>query len=155
MGADEQLPPSAQTTTEPGPSLSNVHFAAFLTAVITLVVCSREMVPGWGIFHLSWERSTFYFIAATVGAIAGAILAPHRLPGLISGALTMTGALFCSALVLDHVDRIPTIVLVIVEGIGAIPGFALYLGYAWVYNRMFGKPGSAQDERGGVASGEG
>jgi len=145
MGTGEQLPPSGQTTGDPKASLSNVSFAAILMAVITLVVCSREMVPGWGLLHLGWERSTFYLIAGTVGAIAGIILDPHRLPGLISGALMMAGALFCAALVLDHVERIPNVILVIVEGIGALPGFALYLGYAWVYNHTFGKRGSTQD----------
>jgi hypothetical protein len=112
---------------------------------MTLVVCSMEMVPGWGFLHLGWGRSTFYLIAGAVGAAAGVILGRHRLPGLVAGALMMAGALFSAALVLDHVAWIPNFILVLVAGAGALPGLALYLGYAWVYDRLFGKPGSTRD----------
>jgi hypothetical protein len=110
-----------------------------VAAVATLVVCSTEMVPGRGLLNLGWDRSTFYLIAGAAGALSGAVLARHRLPGLVAGGPTVAGAVFCSALSLEHVAQTPSLLLVMVAGVGALPGLALYHGCAWVSTRIFGK----------------
>src|SRR5262245_23392592 len=92
-------------TGEPAVPLTRVRLAAILTAVITLVVCSTEMVPGRGLLQLGWERSTFYLIAGAVGALSGLILARHRLPGLVAGGPMLAGAVCCAALALEYVPQ--------------------------------------------------
>src|SRR5262249_10625915 len=110
-----------------------------IAAVATLVVCSTEMVPGRGLLELRWDHSTFYLIAGAVGALSGVVLARYRLPGLVAGGPLLAGAVLCAALALEHVSQIPTLLLVMVAGVGALPGLALYHGCAWVSTRIFGK----------------
>ena len=129
----------ARATAEAAVPLTRVRLAAMVAAVATLVVCSTEMVPGRRLLRLGWDRSTFYLIAGVVGALSGAVLARHRLPGLIAGGPVMAGAVLCSALALEHLAQIPSLGLVMVAGVGALPGLALYHRCAWVSTRIFGK----------------
>jgi hypothetical protein len=154
MASNEQPPPQDNAGTPGQQTMSNVHFAALVTAMITLVVCSMEMIPGWGFLRLGWPRTTFYSIVAFVGAAAGIVLAPHRFAGLISGALAMAGALHGTALILDNVDRIPNLVLVIVAAIGSLPGFGLYLGWVWIYERLFRRGGDQPESGAGTDPGD-
>jgi hypothetical protein len=116
--------------------MPKVNSYVLIVAVLTLVFCSMEMVPGWGIFKLNWDRATFYLIVATTGALAGSISAKRRLLGMAAGALAMMGALFCTALVLDHVQSVPKVVLVLAGGIGALPGVGFYFCVDRLLNKL-------------------
>lgn len=101
--------------------------AAGLIAGLSIVFCSMEMVPGWGIFNLDWPPTVFYAIMAVSGAIAGIVgAADHRIPGLIGGLIAGPSALFAVGYVLAHVTVTYNIILVLVAMLGALPGFAVY-----------------------------
>jgi hypothetical protein len=101
--------------------------AAGLIAGLSIVFCSMEMVPGWGIFHLDWPPTAFYAIMAASGAIAGICGATdHRIPGLIGGVIAGPSALLAVGYVLAHVTVTYNVILVLVAMLGALPGFAVY-----------------------------
>jgi hypothetical protein len=101
--------------------------AAGVIAGLSIVFCSMEMVPGWGMFNLDWPPAVFYGIMAVCGALAGVIgAAEHRLPGLVGGLIAGPSSLFAVGYVLAHVTVTHNIVLVLVAMIGALPGLAVF-----------------------------
>jgi hypothetical protein len=95
-----------------------------------------EMVPGWGIFKLGWDRATFYLNVATAGALAGSLMGKRRVLGMAGGAIALMGALFCTSLVLDNVQQVPKVVLVLAGGIGALPGVAFYFSLDRLFTKL-------------------
>ncbi|MBT3202344.1 MAG: hypothetical protein HN350_20785, partial [Phycisphaerales bacterium] len=41
---------------------------------LAIVVCSMEMVPGWGFLNLGWSQKFFFQIIALVGAVSGLLI---------------------------------------------------------------------------------
>jgi len=100
---------------------------AFFAYVIVIVVCSMEMVPGWGFGFLNWPETRYYIVAAITGAICGIFMASEaRLAGMIGAPIGGVGALFATSLVLKHSTETHDGVLAIVGLIGALPGLAVY-----------------------------
>jgi hypothetical protein len=94
---------------------------------LSIVFCSMEMVPGWGIFHLNWPPGAFYLIMLICGGVSGLFFAAeYPLPGLIAGAISGLGALYAIALVLENVDSVYDVFLVIAGLVGALPGVGVY-----------------------------
>jgi hypothetical protein len=94
---------------------------------LSLVFCSLEMVPGWGIFRLNWPTVVFVAIMAVCGSVSGLLLARrHRLPGLIGGLVGGPGALLAIAFVLERTTWTHSVILLVVGAIGALPGFLAY-----------------------------
>jgi hypothetical protein len=120
-------------------SLPRATTAALVVAVITLIICSTEMVPGWGLIGLGWDKSTFYLIGVGVGAAAGVVIGKYRVMGAVSGAVAMAGALFCTGIVLDNMNTVPKMLLVLAGGIGALPGVIVYLAYAKLREKLTGQ----------------
>ena len=95
--------------------------------MVPLVVCSMEIVPGWGIFHLNWPPSAFYGIVGVTSAAAGFIgIEEYRIPALVAGPVAGVGALLASSMLLSTVDSTSNVVIVFVELIGALPGIGLF-----------------------------
>jgi hypothetical protein len=107
--------------------MSRAAQIALIVFVATLVVCSMEMIPGWGMMDLEWPRWVFYMIIGIVGAVTGFVgIENYRLPALISGPVVGVGALYASAILLERVSETHDAVIVFVEGIGALPGIGLF-----------------------------
>jgi hypothetical protein len=100
---------------------------AFFVYVMVIVVCSMEMVPGWGIVDVGWPESRFYWIAGITGAICGIFMASDdRLAGMIGTPVGGVGALFATTLVLKHSTETHDGILALVGILGALPGLAVY-----------------------------
>ncbi|MDQ7779158.1 MAG: hypothetical protein RDV41_05560 [Planctomycetota bacterium] len=93
---------------------------------IAVIFCSMEMVPGWGFLKLGWPPLVFYIISGVCGAIGGMLYVRCPGAGFMAGAVAALGALFATALVLEQVDEVHSIVLVIVGLVGILPGVGLY-----------------------------
>jgi hypothetical protein len=143
MDKENQPQPPVQLGNHAADPMPMATSFGFVIAVITLIVCSMEMVPGWGAFNLGWDRATYYLIVGVAGALAGSLIAERRLLGMAGGALALIGSLFCTALVLENVQQVPKVVLVLAGGIGALPGVGLYFAVTGVLKKM----GKANDDR--------
>jgi hypothetical protein len=96
---------------------------------LAIVVCSMEMVPGWGFLNLGWSQKFFFQIIALVGAVSGLLIGGrYLLPGLLGGMLGGLGALWAISMVLSNVNETWNIVLVLVGFIGAAPGICVFFG---------------------------
>lgn len=105
---------------------------------VAIVVCSMEMVPGWGMFHLGWPPDVFYVIMAVAG-VASAFCAGgrHVVPALAGFPLGGVGALFAIAWMLERVNVVYSVMLIIVGLIGAIPGAAIYFALRFLQDTLF------------------
>jgi hypothetical protein len=100
---------------------------AFFVYVIIIVICSMEMVPGWGFGFLDWPESRYYIVAAITGAICGIFMASEaRLAGMIGTPIGGVGALIATSLLLKHSTETHDGALAIVGLIGALPGLGVY-----------------------------
>jgi hypothetical protein len=164
MAAEERLPSPARATGDPRVRLTRVRSAAMWGVAVTWVVCSMEAAPGRGLLQPGWDRWAFYLVAGAVGALGGAALARHWLAGLVAGGPAMAGAVFGASLISEHLTGVvpeslgrnatfvwvDTFVTVLAGGLGALPGWAVYLGWARAYDRLAGPAGITQGpERGG------
>ena len=124
--------------------LQNLGLSLFC---VPMVICSMEMVPGWGMLGLRWPNSTFFIIMSLFGFVAGACMAPdhrNRIPGAIGGAIAGFGALFATSLMLDNVSWTSNIVILLVAGIGILPGLGVY----WLLSLLSGsKPDDGASKR--------
>ncbi|MEQ8789384.1 MAG: hypothetical protein RIC55_24030 [Pirellulaceae bacterium] len=95
--------------------------------MIPQVLCSMEMVPGWGIFELGWPEAVYYAIMVVAGAVGGLLMAErHRFAGLVGGAIAGPGSIFAVALHLGSTDETWNFICVLLAAIGALPGIGVY-----------------------------
>jgi hypothetical protein len=117
---------------------------------LSIVICSMEMVPGWGLLHLGWSPGVFMGIMAACGAVSGLLMAAkHPVPGLLGGLVAGPGALFAIGFVLERTTRTQSLILVIVGLVGALPGVGLYAALAALQNaltRQWTEPQRDDDE---------
>lgn len=119
--------------------------AGMFLAVGTVLCCSFNMVPGWG---MDWNAQWCLIAVAITGAIGGCFFSvaemspevslPIRvLIGLIAGPIASVGALIALMQLLDRMDVIPKIVYAITLLVGAVPGMLIGRGLGFVATKVF------------------
>ncbi len=116
--------------------------------VLAFFFCSHEMVPGWGFLDLDWPASTHYLIMAIIGATAG-LLAGEKywLAGIVGGALAGPGSILVASYHLANVNETWDILIVLLGGLGALPGVGAYWLIRFVQSSV--APPSDSDWHGG------
>jgi hypothetical protein len=105
---------------------STRHTIGTMIFLLPLIFVGMETVPGWGLFKLNWPQETYFLIMGVCGAISGAVLAERHLLAVPCGTLAGLGALGATAFVLQRVNVINNYALVLVAGVGIMPGFGIY-----------------------------
>jgi hypothetical protein len=109
--------------------------------VIPVLLCALEIYgPARSVFGTSWPVWMYYAGAGLSGTVGGAVMATHRLRGMLGGFVAALGAL--AGLVMIFVWRLPVPRggFIAFGAAGALPGLALY--YLWL-----GRPTPARDDR--------
>jgi hypothetical protein len=110
-------------------------FGAGIFIVATLI-CSFEMVPGWGGLQLGLTRPAIYSVALLTGALSGALICQqHRLLGALCGAICGAGSLSLVALHLLVLPATTGKMAALCSLLGCLPGVGLYHGVARFLDR--------------------
>ena len=102
-------PADQSAKTKPTTLGNRIRVAAAVLFVGAIVFCSREAVPAWSTFHLSWPRSAYYLIVALAGAIFGLALTGGKLrPSVIlGGAACGIGSMFAPGTLVRECRQYP------------------------------------------------
>jgi hypothetical protein len=135
MSGDWLLPIMTQTRTIDFPDSIGGSLGVGLFIISTLI-CSFEMVPGWGGLQLGLTAPTIFAAAILCGTVSGALVCDkHRLLGALCGAVCSAGSL---SLVSLHLWVLPVTsgkLAAVMAGLGCLPGVGLYYSIARILDQ--------------------
>ncbi len=104
--------------------------------IISTLICSFEMVPGWGGLQLGLTAPTIFAVAILSGTASGALVCDKcRLLGALCGAVCGAGSLSLVSLYLLIVPATGGKMVAVMSGLGCLPGVGLYYGVARILDR--------------------
>jgi hypothetical protein len=104
--------------------------------IISTLVCSFEMVPGWGGLQLGLTAPTIFAVALLSGTASGALVCDkHRLLGALCGAVCGAGSLSLVSLHLLVLPATTGQMTGICSLLGCLPGVGLYHAIARILDR--------------------
>jgi len=94
---------------------------------VPIVVASFELTPAWSLYHLPWPIWYWYAIVVIGGVVGGAILTERSFHvGALAGAIAAPCATFALESVLVRTGNVNTALLLIIGGLGSLPGMVLF-----------------------------
>jgi hypothetical protein len=104
--------------------------------IISTLICSFEMVPGWGGLQLGMTTPTIFAVVILSGTASGALACDkYRLLGALCGAVCGAGSLSIVSLHLWVLPVTSGKMAAVMAGLGCLPGVALYHAVARVLDR--------------------
>jgi hypothetical protein len=76
----------AETEVEDDELTSSQNFGIWVF-MIPMIICSMEIVPGWGFIGLEWAPQTYYIIMIVAGLVAGVFMGSPAAAGALGGAV--------------------------------------------------------------------
>ncbi len=116
--------------------LSPLGRVGIFIAVVPLVICCREMAPGWGMFGMSPLVGIPLVMVA--GLIGGAMIGGrYVVPGAIAGVIANFGAAVATVAHLAAVDETHTAVMALFGALGSLPGMGIYFIGRFIQKMIF------------------